>query len=323
MESYVFRTSCGKLGYFQKNGNSCHLYLHDEFFPTNQAFDWNERAQYGTKDYAQDLPKTTLSDPISSAISYFIWNCRGETSPDVIELGKSILPPGDYFKRTNRDSTQLLRKIRRHHSTIDEVRSYNNLASAMADIFNVVEPDQKNKDVYGHRIRETLTIACTEVEYLFLQILKDNGYTPTSSRYSTNDYVKILPILKLSEYSTELKMHPSMGAFSPFKNWNASKPTDSLSWYSSYNAAKHDRGGNFHRASLGEMINAIAAVHILLESQYGENLFESPLYSDYESSFQTLSRPVWGCNEMASPLIEHDGKITWHNAQEFFSINPV
>lgn len=321
MESYVFRTSCGALGYFQKSENTCHIYLEDEFFPTNQSFDWSEWAQYGTEAHTQSLPKTTLNDPISSAISYFIWHCRGETSPDVVELGKSILPAGDYFKRTNRDGARLFEKIRRHHSTIDEVRSYNNLASAMTDIFNVVEPDQKNKDVYGHRIRELLTIACTEVEYLFLQILKDNGYT--SPRYSTNDYVKALPILKLPEYSAELKMHPSMGVFSPFQDWSASKPTESLSWYSSYNAAKHDRGGNFHKATLGAMINAIAAVHILLEAQYGKNLFENPLHSDYESCFQTINRPIWGCNEMASPLIEHAEKITWHNAREFFIINPV
>ena len=29
--------------------------------------------------------------------------------------------------------------------------------------------------MFGHRIREVLTIACTEVEYLMLQFLKDNG----------------------------------------------------------------------------------------------------------------------------------------------------
>jgi len=321
MESYIFRTSCETLGYFQKSGNACHLYLENEFFPINQSFDWNEWAQYDTEAQTQSLPKTTLNDPISSAISYFIWQCHGETSPDVVELGESILPAGDYFKRINRHGARLFEKIRRQHSTIDEVRSYNNLASAMADIFNVIEPDQKNKDAYGHKIRELLTIACTEVEYLFLQILKDNGYT--SPRYSTNDYVKILPTLKLAEYSAELKMHPSMGIFSPFQNWNSGKPTESLSWYSSYNAAKHDRGGNFHKATLEAMINAIAAVHILLEAQYGKNLFESPLHSDYESCFQTIKYAKWGCDEMTSPLIELTEKISWNNAREFFIINPV
>lgn len=321
MESYVFKTSCGTIGFFQKNEDVCRLYLDEEFWPKNNLFSWENWIQYSTGEYAASLPKTTLTDPVSRAVSYFVWQCGGETSPDIVELEKSILPPGIRYKRMNRGSPYLFETIRREHATIDEVRSFYNLVSAMSDVFNVIEPDKINERAYGHRTRELLTIACTEVEYLLLQILKDNGYT--SCRFSTNDYVKTLPALKLNEYVVELKMHPSMGTFSPFSDWTSEKPTESLAWYSSYNAAKHDRGGNFHRATLGATINAIAAIHILLEAQYGQRLFEKPLYSEYESCFQTKKYPTWGSGEIFSPLIENDEKISWLDTRNFFTASLV
>lgn len=321
MESYIFKTSCDTLGLFQKSGGSCSIYLGKDFFPVTESVSWDEWIDYCGEASSRPLPQSTLNDPISSAVSFFVWKYGDRVSPDIVDMKKSVLPAGDYYIRTNWNSFGLFETVRRHHSTIDEIRSYNNLTSALSDIFNVVEPDVRNREVYGHRIRELLTISCSEVEYLFLQVLKDNGYF--SPRYSTNDYVKILPLLKLNEYRAELYMHPAMGTFSPFKDWNAQKPTESLSWYSSYNAAKHDRGGNFHQATLGAVINAISAVHILLEAQYGHRLFESPLYSTYESCFQTVERPTWDCCEMVSPYINESQELVWNNARKYFDDSPV
>lgn len=316
MESYVFKTSCGATGYFQKDENICRIYLEQEFWPVNEMFKWSDWEEYSLGPYADNMPETTLSDSISKGISYFIWRTPSEITPNIVELKSSTYPAGKYCKRINRNSPGLYNFSRRENSTIDEVRSFNNLTDSMNRIFNVIEPDTINENVYGHKIRELLTISCTEVEYLLLQILKDNGYQ--SSRFSTNDYVKVLPVLKLNEYSVELKMHPSMGNFSPFKVWDASNPTQSLSWYAAYNSAKHDRGGNFHFATLGATINAIAAIHILLEAQYGSKLFDKPMSSDYESCFQTINEPVWGCNEVFSPLLEENEKISWVSSVEYF-----
>lgn len=316
MDSYVFKTSCGTTGYFQKDEDICRIYLEQKFWPVNETFRWNAWEEYSTGPYADRMPETTLSDPISKGISYFVWHTNGETSPNIVELSASKYPAGRYCKRINRNSPKLYDFSRREHSTIDEVRSFNNLTDSMNSIFNVIEPDTINEKAYGHKIRELLTIACTEVEYLLLQILKDNGCQ--SNRFSTNDYVKALPVLKLNEYSVELKMHPSMGSFSPFEAWDASNPTQSLSWYFAYNSAKHDRGGNFHFATLGATINAIAAVHILLEAQHGSKLFDKPMNSDYESCFQTINEPTWDCSEVFFPLIEENEKISWVSSVEYF-----
>lgn len=128
---------------------------------------------------------------------------------------------------------------------------------SLNSIFNVIEPNEINKDTYGHKIRELLIISCTEVEYLLRKILTDNGYG-IEQHLTTNDYVKVRPLLKLDEYRVKLKFHPSMGSFSPFKDWNDKKPTKSLDWYDAYNQTKHNRGENFYFANLNSTIDLSA-----------------------------------------------------------------
>jgi hypothetical protein len=316
MDSYVFKTSCGTVGYFQRDENVCCVYLERQFWPVNKTFRWSDWEEYSTGPYVDKMPKTTLSDHLSKGISYFVWLTHSGINPNIVDLKASAYPAGQYCERINRNSPGLYDFYRGNPSIIDEVRSFNNLTDSMHRIFNVVEPHKINEKAYGHKIRELLTIACTEVEYLLLHIMKNNGYQ--SSRFSTNDYVRVLPVLKLDEYKVELKMHPSMGCFSPFEEWDASNPTQSLNWYSAYNSAKHDRGGNFHCATLGATINAIAAVHILLEAQYSSRLFNKPMNSDYESCFQTINEPLWGCDEVFFPLINEEETLSWVSRIEYF-----
>jgi hypothetical protein len=49
MESYVFKTSCGTIGFFQKNEDVCRLYLDEEFWPKNNLFSWKNWIQYSGK----------------------------------------------------------------------------------------------------------------------------------------------------------------------------------------------------------------------------------------------------------------------------------
>ena len=304
------------MGIFQRDGETCYVCLMKEFWPDIKRFTWSQYEKY-VKIGRNDLPQKSLSCDESKYICYFVWHCHSNVNPDIVEVSKSWLPAGTYCKRVNRGSLKLFELTLREHSTIDEVRSYNNLVDSLIEIFKVIEPDKINEDAYGHRIREVLTIACTEVEYLFLQILKDNGHIV--HRYTTKDFIKASPVLKLDDYVVELKMHPNMGVFEPFKGWNVNNPTESLSWYASYNAAKHDRGGNFSRASLGAAVNAIGAVHILLEAQYGKEIFNKPLYSEYESCFHTKQYPTWEINQVFVPKFSGEEDASWLSVHQYFS----
>lgn len=116
--------------------------------------------------------------------------------------------------------------------------SLKNLCIDMGDIFRRVEPDKVNADtIYGHEIRNLLTLACMEVESSWRAVLKVNHYTPpglrpgSAPRYTTNDYVKLLAPLRLGEYTVRLSGHPNIDPFAPFAGWDPARPTESLPWY--------------------------------------------------------------------------------------------
>ena len=317
MKSYVFRTNCGRVGYFQKVDDVCNLYVELDYISLSERKNWKNWERYELERY-DTAPNCSAQDPMAKAVSFFLWNHCESVSPDIVEFRQNPFKGGTYYPRINRDYSNLHRFQIRGSSFVDELRAYYNIVESMEDIFKVVEPVVENSKAYGHRIREVLTIACTEVEYLLLRALKDNGYEE-KRQYRTTDYVKLLPIYGLGEYEVEVKMHPRLGRISPFKDWNPEKPTKSLFWYDAYNSSKHDRGGNFQNASIEAMVNSVAAIHILLEAQYGLKIFDKPMCSTYESSFYTLNRPNWNIEDILVPKIDEAGKLVWDNEAEIFS----
>ncbi|RYE38341.1 MAG: hypothetical protein EOP48_27245, partial [Sphingobacteriales bacterium] len=119
-----------------------------------------------------------------------------------------------------------------------------NFQSASDDLnkklFNYIEPAIANLSAYGHKIRELLILACTEVECLLVKALIENGYDERD-RYSTNDYVKCKSLLGLDDFEVKLIQYSSVKSFRPFKGWDASSPTKTLLWYNAYNSVKHNR----------------------------------------------------------------------------------
>lgn len=295
MESYIFKTLRGELGYFQKENDDCKICIGSDA----KSVKWSDWLEYQFSD-PDWLPETTIKTAISQGISYFVWAKFRRYSYDIVELENSFLDAGCYYDRVNRDSRELFSDNCTAVNVIDEIRSFQLIMKLLTAIFDFIEPEQSNLLSYGHKLRELLNLACNEVEYLFLQILKSNG--SQKSRYSTNDYVKILPFYKLEQYSVVLTMHPTLGKFSPFENWNVNNPTQSLSWYDAYNSVKHDRGGNFAKANLNSALNSVAAIHILLEAQYSTKLFDR-LHSNFDSCFHTVKIPDWNCSELYAPLI--------------------
>jgi len=61
----------------------------------------------------------------------------------------------------------------------------------MQTLFRYIEPQTRNNAAYGHKLRELLIIACTEVETLWRSVLEANS-SGTKSRYNTNDYCTLI-----------------------------------------------------------------------------------------------------------------------------------
>ncbi|MDC5321638.1 hypothetical protein [Acinetobacter sp. AKBS16] len=150
------------------------------------------------------------------------------------------------------------------------------LIEKLDDIFLYVEPDQNGLCSYGHKSRELLILACTEVENMWTSTLQDAQVIPSNGRvFTTNDYVKLLPKLFLREYQISFKNY-SVRKFQPFINWDTTRPTQSLAWYDAYNKTKHDRNNAFSYATLENVMDAIAANIIMFCVKYSPySLFES------------------------------------------------
>lgn len=138
-------------------------------------------------------------------------------------------------------------------------------------LFNYVEPNDNNLNVFSHRIYELLLRTATEVESNFKGILKANNYSNNVNLNICNDYFKLAPVLKLYEYQVIFKRWNSNKVFKPFETWNSDQ-YNPLSWYQAYNNVKHNRHKNFHEANMGNLMNALAGLLCLLHAQFGEEM---------------------------------------------------
>ena len=137
------------------------------------------------------------------------------------------------------------------------------------EILLYVELDPSTLATYGHKQRELLLLAATEVEAPWRWFLDHSGVKPLSQGFSTNDYVKLAPALFLSDFDVTIPRYPAVKAFSPFVGWETKRPTKSLPWYDAYNETKHDRVGGRRRASLEMCLLAVAANLVLFTARFG------------------------------------------------------
>ncbi|MCG7534750.1 hypothetical protein [Pseudoalteromonas sp. OOF1S-7] len=144
------------------------------------------------------------------------------------------------------------------------------LIEKLDDILLYVEPDINGLNSYGHKSRELLILACTEVENSWVSLFKKASIQPENGRmYTTKDYVKLLPKACLNEFEIAFKNYSCLRKFQPFSNWAVANPTRSLPWYDAYNKTKHDRATSFNVAILENVMDAIAANVAMFCAKYG------------------------------------------------------
>lgn len=189
----------------------------------------------------------------------------GDPSPE-----KSDYKIGTYYKRILRPFTYGVRpyEIISQEKLNESFVSLVILLKKLEDLFEVIEPNDDNLLVYGHKIREILLLACMEVESSCSAVLKENQYSKKGF-FTSNDYIKLKEVMFLDAYELSLQSYPRFPVFSPFRDWNIEKPTESLVWYKAYNETKHDREGNLKYATLENAVYAVGAVVIMFYAQFG------------------------------------------------------
>src|SRR5262249_50897957 len=96
--------------------------------------------------------------------------------------------------------------------------------------------------------------------------------------------------LRLQEFEVKLSFYPEIAPREPFRGWNPNAATQSLAWYDAYNAVKHDREREFHRATVESAIDAVTACAIMLAAEYRAILS----WKDQIGSFFSFKKsPEW------------------------------
>ena len=142
------------------------------------------------------------------------------------------------------------------------------LFEELESICTVIEPDAPQMNAYGHRLRLLLISACTEVESAWRSVFAANKSNPPD-RLNTTNYVRLAAAMKLRDRRILFTRVTPARELAPFAAWDKARPTESLAWYTSYNATKHNRELHLDRATLGHIIDALAALYLMLVAQFG------------------------------------------------------
>lgn len=235
-----------------------------------------------------------------------------------LSLFEKPLAPGKHYSRIARPIDQnpedfgLIPNFAAYKKEVGEAQGQLvSLTNKLNRICEVVEPDPANLSCFGHSLRECLLIAATEVETHWKAVLQSNGYA--TKHYSTADYVKTLPAMKLAEYEVSFPLFPKLPTFRPFKDWSAERPTQSLPFYDAYNKVKHDRENKFDFAKLQFVIEAVSACAVMAIAQFGYSMV-IPKRRALSEFFQITKIPSWLPEELYTSAAEgwHSGEVNYN-----------
>jgi hypothetical protein len=157
------------------------------------------------------------------------------------------------------------------------VRAFMVIQKDLLELFDYVEPTDKNLCCYSYRMHELLMRSCIEIEANCKAILSENGYSRKGD-WNMTDYKKLEATHRLYSYQVKFPVwHGDEDVRTPFSAWARG---DSPTWYRAYNAAKHDRYQDFEQANFRNVSDAIAGLVALLTSQFADYDFEGP-YTSY------------------------------------------
>jgi hypothetical protein len=157
---------------------------------------------------------------------------------------------------------------------------WNYFLSVEADLERLsrfVEFDERNYECFSVEIARILIAAAAEADVVCKQICRN--LNPASSANNINNYrdeiVQAYPVVPCFEV-----LSPRYGLrLKPWDNWSDSHGVPV--WWTAYNKIKHHRDTEYHRASLKNVLNAVAGLFVVClylykdKAEHGE-LIPSP-----------------------------------------------
>ena len=146
------------------------------------------------------------------------------------------------------------------------IHAFELIQKDLLELFDYVEPADRNRDCHSLRIVELLLRTCVEVEANCKAILRENAYGRKKNNWTMEDYKKLNRTHRLSSYQVKFPVwHGAQNVCTPFLAWSSGKGSD---WYNAYNQTKHDRHAQFEQANFGNLLDAVAGLVALIASQF-------------------------------------------------------
>jgi hypothetical protein len=182
------------------------------------------------------------------------------------------------------------------------VRAFRVLQKDLLELFDYVEPADKNEDCYSYRIHELHTRACIEVEANCKAILFENGCKAGAKvrNWDMRDYRKLNKTHRLSSFQVRLPNWSGKNdTRAPLAEWK--KGGQGLSWYQAYNCAKHSRHEHFEKSNFRNMLEAMCGLVVILASQFITIDFGPEGYFGYSSPTKGYEIAIGGYFEIKFP----------------------
>lgn len=241
--------------------------------PRGYAYESNGRFYhvYGAASGLWTLSTGLTASELTNGNQLVDWARRvfGATNEETLknnpgEVVSSVWRPGLYYKT---HIHQALNTNEYEQRTAEQ--GLRILIEKLDEILLYIEPSPIGLQSYGHKSRELLILACTEVENQWAKYMRIANATPNGRPFNTNDYVKLAAPLYLKEFKVNFNLIQNGYNVSPFINWSTASPTQSLNWYNAYNKTKHDRENHFSEATLENCLHSIAAAIVMFSVRHG------------------------------------------------------
>lgn len=184
----------------------------------------------------------------------------------------------------------------------DYIRQLTLLLTELFDVFQTVEPNSDNVEVYGNTFRNIIILACTEVDGLMKKVSMDNGLQGHDGKYSTKDYVNFKNPLQIDKYTTCFNFIDELGETTPFLGWDSVNSTQSLSWYNAYNLVKHDRINNKEKANMKNAIESVMAFAVVMMAQFG---YRNSIWENNIGKYiKVINEPLWNISDFYFPVVK-------------------
>ncbi|XHS78111.1 hypothetical protein ACFJGW_20675 [Burkholderiaceae bacterium UC74_6] len=152
-----------------------------------------------------------------------------------------------------------------HAQTLPHWNYFLSLEDDIAHLARWIEFSKPNEAVYSIELARLLMAAAQEADVVAKALCRSLAPTARAETIGAYQAVLVGAIPEVPDALVEMPRHGM--SFTPWSNWHRQRtPPD---WWTGNNKVKHHRAEQFHHASLKNVLNAVAALLVLLLLLYG------------------------------------------------------